>query len=357
MAIDTVSPRSRRALLAAALGAGAATVASALGRPLPAKAADGNTVVVGGEYTSSSVTRIHNTTTNGDAGFWGASEAGIGVLGSSTSSTGVHGESNTGTGVQAYSATGVALRAETGSGVGLEAKSPNSIAVIGESAGYWGVYGKCPSGVGVVGESTSSTGVWGVTSTSGTGVFGASPELGVDGRGGTVGARGRGISTGVHGFSGPIDTPPPPPPIKTGVYGHATQDVNSRGVFGQSTAGRGVNGIATSGRGVHGQATTTGTAGWFTVNDPLKGTAVRAVGRVRLDNCAGVATIVATKSSVVVTPGIDLVATSAVVGTLQGSAGGAVVERVAVNTTANTFTIFLTKATPANVRVAWHVFG
>lgn len=357
MAIDTVSPRSRRALLAAAIGAGAATVASALGRPMPARAADGNTVVVGGEYASSSVTKIHNTTTNGDTGIWGASEAGPGILGSSTSSTGVHGESNTGYGVFAYTASGVALRAEAASGVGLEAKSSNSVAVIGESAGYWGVFGKCASGVGVVGESAISTGVMGAVSSSGTGVYGQSPEIGIDGRGGTVGVRGRGISTGVHGFSGPIDTPPPPPPTKTGVYGHATQDVNSRGVFGQSTAGRGVNGIASSGRGVHGQATTTGTAGWFTVNDPLKGTAIRAAGRVRLDNCAGVATILATKTSVVVTPGIDLVATSAVVATLQGSAGGAVVERVAVDTTANSFTIFLTKATPAGVKVAWHVFG
>ena len=41
LAIDTASPRSRRALLAAALGAGAATVASAIGRPLPARAANG----------------------------------------------------------------------------------------------------------------------------------------------------------------------------------------------------------------------------------------------------------------------------------------------------------------------------
>ncbi len=58
------------------------------------------------------------------------------------------------------------------------------------------------------------------------------------------------------------------------------------------------------------------------------------------------------------TPGIDLTATSAVVATLQGSAGGTTtVHRIAVNATADTFTIYLTANATAAVKVAWHVFG
>ena len=54
----------------------------------------------------------------------------------------------------------------------------------------------------------------------------------------------------------------------------------------------------------------------------MSGYALRAVGRVRLDNAGGIAIILAGKRAVVVVPGIDLAATSAVVATLQGSAGG-----------------------------------
>jgi hypothetical protein len=86
--------------------------------------------------------------------------------------------------------------------------------------------------------------------------------------------------------------------------------------------------------------------------------AVWATGRVRFDNCSGLATVPATKGSVSVTPGIDLTTSSAVVATLQGSAGGTTtVLRVVVNTTLNKFTIYLTKASTVNVKVAWHAFG
>jgi hypothetical protein len=159
---------------------------------------------------------------------------------------------------------------------------------------------------------------------------------------------------GVYGYSG---DDAPPSPAKTGVYGRATQDANARGVHGYSTSGRGVYGEATTGCGVRGYATT-GAADYFATQAATTGYAIRAVGRVKLDKCAGVATIAATNSSVVVTPGIDLVSTSAVVASLMGSAGGTTtVHRSVVNVTANTFTIYLTKAATQNVKVAWHVFG
>ncbi len=80
MAIDSVSPRSRRAVLGAALGAGAATIASALGRPLPARAVDGQAVLVGGEYTATSITKLDTGSSTTMGALWGVS-GGIGVRG------------------------------------------------------------------------------------------------------------------------------------------------------------------------------------------------------------------------------------------------------------------------------------
>ena len=47
MAMDAATTRSRRALLGASLGAAAATIATALGRVTPTRAANGDTVTVG----------------------------------------------------------------------------------------------------------------------------------------------------------------------------------------------------------------------------------------------------------------------------------------------------------------------
>jgi hypothetical protein len=117
-----------------------------------------------------------------------------------------------------------------------------------------------------------------------------------------------------------------------------------RGVRGVGSSGYGVAGYATSGIAVHGQATS--------------GYALRTDGRVRLDKSAGIATIASGANNVLVTPGIDLTSTSAVLATLQGSAGGATtVQRVAIDTTANTFRIYLTANAMASVNVAWLVLG
>ena len=126
---------------------------------------------------------------------------------------------------------------------------------------------------------------------------------------------------------------------------------------GATVAGRGVYGQASSGQGVRGYAAT-GAALYGSTSGLKKGLALRTVGRVKLDNSVGIATITSGTSSVVVTPGIDLVSTSAVTATLQGNPAGSVtVKSVAVNATNDTFTIYLTAAATANVKVAWHVFG
>ncbi len=92
MSIDTASPRTRRALLAAALGAGAATVASALGRPLPARATDGDVIHVGDDLTATTTTRLVNPI-NGNTVIKAEGTNGTGVYGSSSTWIGVEGVS------------------------------------------------------------------------------------------------------------------------------------------------------------------------------------------------------------------------------------------------------------------------
>jgi hypothetical protein len=58
MSLDTNVRRSRRALLSAALGTAAGSALAALGRPLPAKAADGDALILGQVNTASTVTRL-----------------------------------------------------------------------------------------------------------------------------------------------------------------------------------------------------------------------------------------------------------------------------------------------------------
>jgi hypothetical protein len=189
-------------------------------------------------------------------------------------------------------------------------------------------------GNGLTGSSQSAIGVSGLSSTS-IGIFGSSQT----------------DSVGVLGYSGGVN---PPPRVKTGVYGIATQDANSRGVWGTAYAGRGVFGEATSGLGVRGFAQ----SGVGLSGEATTGYALRTKGRVRLDQSAGITTVAAGTATKLVTPGIDLTSTSAVVATLNGDAGGSVaVKRVSINTTANTFTIVLTGNAASSVKVAWLVLG
>jgi hypothetical protein len=198
---------------------------------------------------------------------------------------------------------------------------------------------------------------------------------GGDGTGGPIGIGGQGpAGTGVYGAV-PADTGNDP--SMSGVRGNARF---ARGVYGETVSGRGVVGEATAttgttygvygkvaspdGRAVFGEATggiavrgvtDGGTAGSF---QAATGYALRAIGRVKLDQCAALATIAAGSDSVLVNPGTNLVATTAVVATLQGSAGGSTtVRQVSVNTTDNRFRIYLTAKATSNVKVAWHAFG
>jgi hypothetical protein len=259
---------------------------------------------------------------------------------------------------------------DSGSGPGVEGKSLSGPGVTGSSTSGPGAHGTSQTGSGVHGESDSSSGVRG-ESTSGSGVSGMSEAaVGVLGEGGSVGVFGASPNAGVVGASHvPIDGVTVP--VNVGVYGYAPVDTGGRGVQGRAVAGRGVHGLATTGQGTYGQATTgqgvrgyatSGTAGYFATSkptgEPYAGYAIRAFGRVKLDHCAGVATIAKGAKSVDVPLAIDLVSTAAVVATLQGSAGaGVTVERVALLTGDNRFTIHLTEPAAAQVKVAWIVLG
>jgi hypothetical protein len=379
MAVDLNSPRPRRAILAASMGALAATVAQAFGRPERAAAADGQTVLVGGEYTSSSVTKI------------AAAGSAIGIRGESSSAAGVHGQSNTGAGMRAASNTSYGLLGTTGSTsvaavaglgtgnrAGVHGVSGGAIAGAPEKVGVYGtanqddtaagVKGQSTDGRGVVGDSTFGTGVAG-NSEHGTGVVGGTftgigvdgythagngvrgrADLGVGVLGETAlaslpGVRGVGKAAdgiGVQGWVGAAS--PPAPQAKTGVHGRCDLDSSSFGVFGQSATGTGTRGNTSSGTGVLGVAS--GAAGF----------GIRSIGRVGLQNASGVATIASGASSVVVTPGTDIVASTFVIVTPQADPG---TRRLWATTdpAADTLTIHVSAAVSGSLKVAWLALG
>lgn len=186
---ETKSP-SRRALLAGALGGLGAWAASAIGGASHARAADGEAVVVGGEYTSTTVTKISNLT-NSNVVLEGVSSTGTGVAGNSSSFYGIQGNSISGPGIGGFSS----------------------------------------SHIGVYGASGSHIGIWGFSEAT------DKPAS----LGWSFGNR-----TGVQGYSGTAGSAPASKP-KTGVYGSASQDATSKGVWGKSSGGHGLHGESSTG--------------------------------------------------------------------------------------------------------------
>ena len=97
--LSSMTPRSRRAVIAAGLGSLAALVAASLGRPQSAAAANGDAITLGGTFTGTTQTSLTNT--GSGAGFYAAgNDYGLvgythstsanyqGVLGSAQASTG-----------------------------------------------------------------------------------------------------------------------------------------------------------------------------------------------------------------------------------------------------------------------------
>jgi hypothetical protein len=355
--------RTRRSLLAAGLGGLVATVAHAIGRPAPARAGTDGDVVLAGTNEELFSTTINNTNNNGGPALrlrsneystvgtlYAINENGgytitayadgplAAVLGSNSGGGhAVDGWGWEGTGVRGWSRTS---GNQTGVyGISGESSAPAPMVRTGvlgyanQAADARGVWGRTVQGVGVEGDSESNYGVIG-KSTTGIGVAGrggdAQPSVyGVNAHASGYGVRGKNEASGTNGYLG-------------GTYG----------VLGIATGSRGVSGHATGGIGVRGFATT-GKAGSFVTNS---GIALHASGPVQLETSSGSAVIAAGTRSKTVTPGFDLTTNSKILVTLMGNPGGTtVVQRVAVNATANTFTVYLNANAANNTKFAWLV--
>jgi hypothetical protein len=133
MPIDTSSPRSRRAMLAAAIGAIAASAAGAVIPRSSATAANGDSLILGSSTNAATAATILSSSTSGvvlqvqtdssqgvsgDA-ILGTATYGNGVVGSAPHGVGVYGISPDGIGVDGYSASAIGIRARSGSGLAL----------------------------------------------------------------------------------------------------------------------------------------------------------------------------------------------------------------------------------------------
>jgi hypothetical protein len=185
MAIDPITPTSRRALLAGAAGGLTAAVVGTLSRAQPASAHDPDDVRLGGTNSTGGLTSITNTANNGFAFHGTASGQGVGVTGVSDAGQGVYGQSSSGIGVWGNAPSGTGVFGGSNSSYGVSGNSGSSYGVFGFSDSGDGVYGQTSSGNGVHGKSSSASasGVYGENQASGYGVAGRSsaPALGVNG--------------------------------------------------------------------------------------------------------------------------------------------------------------------------------
>jgi hypothetical protein len=218
MATDSITPRTRRAVLVGGL---AAAAAGTLGRAHPASAHDTDDVRKGVPNATTNLTTIYNTTTDGSAFEGDANGGGVGVAGSSISGMGVYGLSNSGTAVSGASTSGMGVSGSSDSSTGVYGSS-NATAIYGTSPGGYGVYGRSGLGTAVFGWSTSGTGVYAASDSD------AAPAAFAQSFGG---------NSGLQAYSGP--NMPPASAKKVGVFGSADTDVYSVGVRGVSPTGRG----------------------------------------------------------------------------------------------------------------------
>jgi hypothetical protein len=356
--------RSRRSVLAVLAGGATALAAQALGRPAPARAANGDPVLAGRSVTASARTEVRTTAGNAIEGVTSAPGK-IGVFGitETTDGRGVHGL-GAAFGVSGEAIAGYAVYGERplggipADGYPCPAIEGRSFPPFGESnvnatagvAGYsgnvvrgsppappkaTGVFGYSPQGSGVHGQSRDVHGVYATNSTP----IGRAALL----------AHSRAHGTGIQGYSGGVAMPGLSP-VKTGVFGFAAQDGTASGVVGQTTVGRGVRGVATSGTAVDAQAN-------------INGRSLDVRGRAFFDR-SGVLSV-ATGQGSVTKSAIYLTTTSLVLATIQSAVPAGVTVRY-VKTTLNattpgssSFTIHfngITASTPA-FKVAWFVVG
>jgi hypothetical protein len=127
-----------------------------------------------------------------------------------------------------------------------------------------------------------------------------------------------------------------------GVYGLASTNAASRGVFGRTGSGQGVAGQAESGVGLYGTSAT--------------GHALRTRGRIKVEKVSGVATITAGHTTKVITPGVNVTASSFVLLTPKVKLSGRDLW-FTTSASANKFTIHISAARSSATKVAWMLLG
>jgi hypothetical protein len=328
-------PRSRRALLAAAVGGLGAWVAAAATRVNPASAAAGSSLIMGSETNTAGTGNTQLAARSDYVGLkvlqYSPSTALMGYVSSTVANAdarGVYGRTNSpnSDGVQGRNAgaagTGAGVRAFGGNNPGLIATSTSA------DSTATGVSGTADAGAGVRGNSTNNYGVYGtggycgargqggtygaISSGTSVGSYGSGSDYGLYGAGGSYGLYAGGTTYGVYG-SGP-----------TGVRGSgstygvlgSTTNLNTDAVRGDGgqygvrglnarTAGTrgdsgyvgawgqanlyGVYGLATDGAatsyGVFGQASNNASYGvWCQGNMHVTGTLSKAAGSFKIDH-------------------------------------------------------------------------
>jgi hypothetical protein len=193
---QTSSPRSRRALLAGALGGLGAWAASAIGRATPAEAATGDPIRMGRINQAEARTVVHANT--------------AGPLFRAVQ----HGTGNALRAVQQHSSQcsegGAAILAQAGSrGLAVAAVTGGQgIAVSAYSPDECAVSARCPDGTAVEGRSVSQIGVWG---RGRVGVSGQGSEIGIFASSGDK----AGVFSGtvlINGVQDLVRQPDPPAP-------------------------------------------------------------------------------------------------------------------------------------------------
>jgi hypothetical protein len=232
-------PRSRRALLGAAVGGLAATVATSLGKPSPARAAAGDNLVLGSQTNNAGTSDTQLIANSSVIAFKLLQNGpGTALMGHATQTTGatrgVYGRSDSpsGFGVQARNAgagsTGAAMQAIGGNNAGIRAESTTNVGVHA-TGGYMGVSGQSSSGSGVWGSSGNSAGVYGSSANSSgvqgngnPGVYGSSTsQYGAGVSGLAYGSSGHGVVGGVTQDSG----------TAAGIYGSGAGPTSFAGYF------------------------------------------------------------------------------------------------------------------------------
>lgn len=332
---SATSLRSRRALLAGAIGAAAASVASALGRPTSVRAGTDGDIVLGANPANYNGTGTNETTLG--TGIYTTQGFGLRAEtdgGSDSALIGSAYGSGTTVGVRGFvsSTSGTAIYGHA------NALSGETIGVLGdcysEDPLARGVYGGAPNGRGVDGHSETAIGVHGDSLGTGTSAVGVHGEayngIGLAGWSqnlvGTVGQSS--VGTGVLGHSGTGAVPNPPDNV--GVYGYATNGTGARAIFGRTMSGTALYGTATL----------------------AAGYALKTSGRLSFAKVSGVAVLAAGNTSITVPVATDVTSASYVLLTPQGDPGSRRLWATK-NTGTNEITIRSNVSAGTALSVAW----